>query len=265
VNDNPTPPRQLPPGYDPPATQGSHPTALRVEHQVIKPTVTYTLLAITGGIFLLQILSSQLLGFDVPESLGLKENTLIAQGQFWRLITPMFLHGSILHVSFNMYALYIFGQGLERYYGHIRFLALYFISGFAGNVLSMILTDAPSLGASTAIFGLLAAQGVFLYQNRGMLGTGARRALNNLITIAVLNLVIGLSPEIDNWGHVGGLIGGFLFSWFAGPVMSVTGQIPYASLTDTRQDRLVIFTTIWVALIFIGLALITIGIRTGLI
>jgi rhomboid protease GluP len=110
------------------------------------------------------------LGFDVPAALGMKVNELIIHGQIWRLITPVLLHGSILHLGFNMYALYILGPGLERFYGHWRFLTLYLLAGFAGNVMSFIFSPNPSLGASTAIFGLLGAQGVFLYHNRGIYG-----------------------------------------------------------------------------------------------
>ncbi len=190
------------------------------------PWVSYTLLAVTIGVYIAQTLSQFLFNIDWPAQLGLKINLAIAQGQLWRLITPMFLHGSILHIAFNMYALYIFGPGLERYFGRARFLALYGLSGFAGNVASLMFSTANSLGSSTAIFGLLGAQGVFVYQNRELLGKGARRALNNIISIAAINLLIGLSPQIDNWGHIGGLIGGSLFAWFAGPILRVTGTVP---------------------------------------
>ena len=133
-----------------------------------------------------------------------------------------------MHIAFNLYALFIFGPGLERYYGHGRYLALFLISGFAGNVASFLFSPAPSLGASTAIFGLLGAEGVFLYQNRSLLGRGAQRALTNLIVLAVINLVLGMQPGIDNWGHIGGLIGGTLFASFGGPVLRVDGSLPVA-------------------------------------
>ena len=176
-------------------------------------------------------------GVDLPAMLGMKENELILSGQLWRLFTPMLLHGSILHLGFNMYALYIFGPGLERHYGHVRFLALFVLSGFAGNVFSFLFTDSPSLGSSTAIFGLLGAEAVFLYQNRKIYGSVGQRALINLVVIAVINLVIGLSPGIDNWGHIGGLLGGALFAWYAGPLLQVEGVYPYQSLVDQRQKK----------------------------
>ena len=163
------------------------------------PFVTYTIAAIVILIYLLQA-GTQFIGqgVDLPALWGMKINQAIIAGQYWRLITPVFLHGSILHIAFNMYALFIFGPGLERYYGHGRFVALFFISGFAGNVASFLFSTAPSLGSSTAIFGLLGAEGVFLYRNRELFGRSAQRALINLITVAVINLVIGMQPGIDN-------------------------------------------------------------------
>jgi rhomboid protease GluP len=150
----------------PPPPVSSSPGTVLVELPKTRPIVTYTLLAVTIFIYILQEAGKALYGVDLVTGWGLKVNEMILQGQFWRLITPMFLHGSILHIAFNMYALLAIGPGLERYYGHTRILALYFISGFAGNVASFMFSAAPSLGSSTAIFGLLGAEGVFLYRNQ---------------------------------------------------------------------------------------------------
>jgi rhomboid protease GluP len=229
----------------------------------VPPTATYVLLGITVLVFLAQMASQSLLGGDLPAALGLKVNSLIAQGEVWRLITPLFLHASILHIGFNMYALYLFGPGLERHFGHARFLALYFLSGFAGNVMSMIFSPAPSLGASTAIFGLLGAEGVFLYQNRKLFGSFARRALTNIVLIAVINLAIGFSPGIDNWGHLGGLIAGTLFAWLGGPILEVQGILPNLSLSDQREEREVLVAGLVVGVLFAGAAAATIYFRGG--
>lgn len=237
---NPTPPNQEDerwapaPGSQPPpildAPSGTRPVKLPGEPTI----VVYTLLGLTILVFLLQMASEWVYRVDLPAAYGMKVNDLILRGQLWRLFTPMFLHGSLLHIGFNMYALYIFGRGLEAHYGHGRFLALYLVSGFAGNVMSFLFSQAPSLGSSTAIFGLLAAEGVFLYQNREVFGRSAQRALGNIVTIAVINFIIGLSPGIDNWGHLGGLLGGALFSYSAGPLLKVQGVYPYLSLHDER-------------------------------
>jgi rhomboid protease GluP len=209
-----------------------------------RPYVTYTLLALNIIIFLLQAAGEFWFGFDVIAGLGLKVNELIRQGQYWRLFTPMFLHGSILHLGFNMYALYIFGPGLERYYRHGRFLLLFLLGGFAGNVFSFMFSASPSLGSSTAIFGLLGAEGVFLYHNQKVFGGVARRALTNIIIIALVNFMIGLSPGIDNWGHMGGLIGGTIFAWLGGPLLEVRGISPDLRVEDIRETRDVILATV---------------------
>jgi rhomboid protease GluP len=219
------------------------------------PYVTYTIAAITILVYAFQA-GSQAFGQDMPALWGMKINEAIVAGQFWRLITPVFLHGSILHLGFNMYALFIFGPGLERYYGHGRYIALYFLSGFAGNVASFLFSTAPSLGSSTAIFGLLGAEGVFLYRNRELFGSSAQRALVNLIVIAVINLVIGMQPGIDNWGHIGGLVGGVMFAWFGGPVLRVAGNYPDLTLSDERQGGAVLRAGLGVFALFAILAML---------
>jgi rhomboid protease GluP len=225
--------------------------------------VTYVLLGLTILVYLLQVGTEFAFGVDLPAAYGLKRNDLIAQGQLWRLITPVFLHGSILHIGFNMYALYIFGPGLERHFGHARYTALYFLSGFGGNVISMMFTVNPSLGSSTAIFGLLGAQGMFLFQNQEVLGRIARRALSNIISVALINLLIGLSPGIDNWGHLGGLAGGTLFTWLGGPLLSVEGVFPPYSLVDRRESGDVLRAILIVGLFFVFLVVGALYLRAG--
>ena len=227
----------------------------------VTPYVTYALLGFTMAVFLAQQVSQLLFGGDIPATLGLKVNGLIAQGQYWRLFTPMFLHGSLLHIGFNMYALYILGPGLERHFGNWRFLLLYLLSGFAGNVASFMFSEVPSLGSSTAIFGLLGAEGVFLYANRLVLGGVARRALNNIVFVALINLLIGLSPGIDNWGHLGGLVGGTLFAWLGGPILSVEGLFPDLSLVDKRELREVVLAGLGVGALFLFLTAATLYIN----
>ena len=235
---------------EPSRTNGAAPPRIPIKLPDIRPTVTYTLLGITVAIFVLHLGTEYLLGVDVPAYYGLKINQLIASGQLWRLLTPMLLHGSIIHIAFNMYALSKIGPRLERYYGHWRFLSLYVLSGFGGNVFSMMFTEAPSLGSSTAIFGLIGAQGVFFYHNREIFGAATRAALNGIITIAAVNLIIGLNPGIDNWGHIGGLIGGIAFAWLGGSVLQVTGIYPDMSLIDRRSSNEILQAVGVVALFF---------------
>jgi len=250
-------PQEGPP-QPPPSTQ-----RIPISAPSNRPVVTYTLLVITILIFLLQSAGEYLFSYDLVASLGMKVNEMIVQGQYWRLFTPMFLHGSILHLGFNMYALYIFGPGLERYYGHGRFILLFILGGFVGNVFSFMFSASPSLGSSTAIFSLLAAEGVFLYQNQKVFGGVARRALNNIIMIAVVNLIIGLSPGIDNWGHMGGLLGGAIFAFLGGPILKVEGLAPNLRIVDSRETSDVIRAALVDILIFGALAVSTIYMRSG--
>jgi rhomboid protease GluP len=183
-------------------------------------------------------------------------------GQLWRLITPILLHDNsfpFFHILFNMYALYIFGVNLERYFGHRRYLLLYLLGGFSGNVLSFLVSSQRytySVGASTAIFGLLGAEAIFLIQNRKLFAGQFRRAISNIIFVAVINLfVIGSLPGIDNMGHIGGLLGGLIFTSFAGPRWEVEGIPPALNLVDRRSFREIVVGAATVILIFGALAM----------
>lgn len=235
---------------------------ITIKLPIAKPWVAYSLLGITITIYLLQMLSQAVFqGIDYPAALGAKINAAIQAGQFWRLITPMLLHGSILHIGFNMYALYVIGPGLERYYGHKRFLALYLLSAFTGNVASFVLSSAASLGASTAIFGLVTAEGIFIYKNRFLFGKKAQSMLINIGSIVVINLLLGLNPGIDNWGHLGGLIGGLAFSWFSGPAYKIGGLPPEYQLEDQVPPERGWQTALAVALVFVVIVIMTINLR----
>ena len=249
--------RQLP-DRSPPRPAGR---VIRLPQRV--PYVTYGLLALSVLVYLLQLATQAAWGQDLPAALGLKVNQLILQGQYWRLLSPMLLHGSFIHLGFNMYALNILGRRLERFFGHSRFLGLYLISGFAGNILSFLLTDAPSLGSSTAIFGLLGAEGVFIYQHRKLFGEQFEAGLRQIIMVAAVNILIGLSPGIDNWGHIGGLAGGILFSWFGGPVLEIEGISPRLELVDQRSESTTGLVFVILGLLLALLVGLVITLRTG--
>ena len=235
------------------------PVQVQIQLPALVPKVTYAVIGFTVFAYLLQILSVAVLGYAVNdidwlEILGARINGPIRAGEIWRFITPAFLYGSTAHIFFNVYALVSISSFMERQLGHPRFLSLYFLSAFSGNVFSFLLgrEDGLSVGASTAIFGLIAAEGVFFYQNRELFGGQARKALNNTAFIIIVNLLIGLSPGIDNWGHLGGLFGGALFSWLAGTRWTVTGSPPQLQLEDRREIREV-FTGAGIVLMLFGM------------
>ncbi len=178
---------------------------------------TLAIIGFTVFVFALQTASNLLLGGDLLLTLGAKVNTAISAGQIWRLVTPIFLHIGILHVGVNMYSLYIVGPPVERLFGLRRMLVIYLLSGVAGVGFSLAFSSAPSAGASGAIFGLLGALGGFLFLHRSLFGRAGSLQLRQIILVAVLNLAIGLSPGIDNWGHLGGLLAGLALAYAIGP------------------------------------------------
>ncbi|MDK1028428.1 MAG: rhomboid family intramembrane serine protease [Anaerolineae bacterium] len=223
-----TPPESSPPRAAPPAR-------LPINLPAAVPRVTYVIIGVTVVAYLLQLLSQFLIGYDLLILLGAKSNEFIRSGQLWRFLTPMLLHGSLIHIGFNMYALTIFGTNLERRYGHGRYILLYLLGGFAGSVFSFLFTEANSIGASGAVFGLIGAEGIFFYKNRKLFGNRAKGAINNIIFVVVFNLFLGLQLSgIDNWAHIGGLMGGLIFAWFAGPQWQVGGISPNLQVADTR-------------------------------
>lgn len=135
----------------------------------------------------------------------------IRAGEYYRLFTGAFLHGNILHLLCNMYALYILGSQLESFIGKAKYLCVYLFSAICASLMSMIfLENGISIGASGAIFGVMGAIVYFGYHYRVYLGNVVR---TSLIPVIVLNLILGFSMKgIDNWAHIGGLIGGFLIT-----------------------------------------------------
>ncbi|MCI9585729.1 MAG: rhomboid family intramembrane serine protease [Bacilli bacterium] len=171
-----------------------------------KPVITYALIIINVIIYFL----SNMFGFVDDFAVN---RYYIINGEYYRLITGMFLHANLFHLIFNCYALYIIGMQLESFLGKWRYIIVYLLSGLAGSALSIFMSTGFSVGASGAIFGLLGALLYFGYHYRVYLETVVK---SQIIPLIVLNLIIGLMPGIDNWAHIGGLIGGVFATMFVG-------------------------------------------------
>src|SRR5262245_25026515 len=151
---------------------------------------------------------------------GAKLNLLIDEGQWFRFVTPIFIHIGLLHIASNSYALWIIGPLVERLYGSARFLMIYLLSGVAGGaggylwVEMQFKPDVPSAGASGAIFGLFGLLAVFGFKYRTELPPNFRKAIRSgIVPVILINLFIGVSiPFIDNAAHIGGLIAGGLLA-----------------------------------------------------
>jgi membrane associated rhomboid family serine protease len=260
-------PRQQPqstplvPGGDP--RPGAPRQRVRLQLPTPQPTFTYVLLGAIIVVYLLgQIFPEPpqrvVMGYRVTNTEDwmvvafAKVNQFILQdGQVYRLLTSMFLHSGIAHLFFNGWALYVIGQDIERLFGHVRFLLIYFLGGLTASVASMILSpEAWSVGASGAIFAIFGAEMVFLYRNRVLFGELARRRLTTLLYLLALNLFIGVFANtvnsatgaglIDNWAHVGGFLGGLALAWLLGPLFKAAPPVSVPSETPGTPSGVMI-------------------------
>jgi len=176
-----------------------------------KATITKIIIGINIFMYLITaFLSKSILSSDIRVLvfLGAKANSFINNGEYYRLITSMFLHGGLIHLALNMYALNSIGPLIENYFGKVKYLIIYFISGILSSYFSYLFSPSVSIGASGAIFGVLGATLIIAYKNRKR---GGKEFLNNIISVIVVNLILGFSiPNVDNFGHIGGLIGGII-------------------------------------------------------
>jgi membrane associated rhomboid family serine protease len=144
----------------------------------------------------------------------------VAAGEWWRIGTAAFLHLGLLHILFNMYALWLFGPIMEQMYGHVEFAVIYLLCALGGNVLTVLAApDVPAVGASGAIFGLFGLAFIVSRRRHLLLGPEARAMLSRVGTLLVLNLFITFTVPFISWtGHVGGLLVGAAIGLVLAPV-----------------------------------------------
>jgi len=207
----------------------------------------HLLIGINISLFVLSLLLSFLAGSIGPNPdpviinyLGaLNPSLVIAQGEYWRVISAIFLHASVLHIVLNMWALWQIGKIVEIYYGDKMLLTTYILSGVMGSVFSMLnLGYSFSVGASGAVFGLLGLLlAGTLVQKR--FGLQLPFTVSDLLPSILLTLMVGLNPMlgIDNWAHIGGLVAGFVLGMIIPP-----HQVSFASRRDLLQKVLFIFS-----------------------
>lgn len=196
------------------------------------PTVTYVLIFANIAMFVATIAYGWLVygtfngsqNISVLVDLGAKVNEYIAAGEWWRLFTAMFLHIGVLHLLFNLYALYAIGALVEGYFGHLRFALIYLLGGLFGSLGSYAFSPSISAGASGAIFAITGAAAVYFFRYRDNFGARGRAVLQNIVLVIVINMAFGIAGQgVDNWGHFGGLVGGLVLAW---------GLLPHYRLPD---------------------------------
>ena len=181
-----------------------------------KPIITYSIIFICVLVFILMYV----LGNGSTDNytlllFGANLDALTKNGDYYRLLTSMFLHIGIMHLLCNMYSLYIIGKEVENVFGKVKYLIIYLLSGIAGSILSLAFNhNTICAGASGAIFGLLGALLYFGYYYRPYLGATLTRSI---IPVIAINLIVGfLDSGIDNSAHIGGLVGGLLVAMAVG-------------------------------------------------
>lgn len=190
-------------------------TEMKLKRLSYKPYVTYSFLAIQLVLFLLMTLFFG--GSENPNTLilfGAKWGPYIVAGEWWRLVMPIFLHIGWMHLIINSVCIYYIGIHLEKIFGHWRFALIYLLSGIAGNIASFAFSDAISAGASTSIFGLFAT--TLMLAETFKNNPYYRESAKTFGLLIVFNFISGFlsmgGGNVDNAGHIGGLVGGFLIA-----------------------------------------------------
>ena len=207
------------------------------------PYITYTLIAINIFIFILQFFFN--MDKELIDKYSLYGPLVRDFKEYYRLITSGFLHSDILHISLNMYALYILGTQLESYLGKAKYLIVYFFSLILGSLMSITFSGNSyySIGASGAIFGIMGGLIAFGYHYRVYLGTALKEQIFPLV---ILNLVLGfMIPGIDYFDHIGGLIAGFLITMALG--------VKYKSNNMERINGIITTIIFTIFMIYMGL------------
>jgi len=242
----------------PSSTEATSSSLSRFYLKLAPPHVTYALIALNVLAFIIMI------GYGFREyntwsgpedmrvlvDLGAKVNNLIVNGEIWRLLSATFLHIGAIHLLMNLYALYAFGPMVEGYFGHARFLAIYIIAGLLGSIASFAFSQAVSAGASGAVFGLAGAIIVYFLRYRNNFGSRGRAILQNMLMVIGINLVFGLSMRgIDNWGHMGGLVGGAIAAFGLLPKytqLTARQMLPQGEPQQLPEEERTVFNIGWV-------------------
>jgi len=178
-----------------------------------KSKMVWLILIFNGIAFVMLMLAGGSTDPDVLIRFGALSSNLISEGQYWRLITCIFLHANLMHLGVNAFSLFIFGPTAEIFFGRIKFLLIYLIAGIGGSATSYVFIDPRSIGvgASGAVFGVLGAIAVYYYLNNHIYGKYGRGMMAGIGVIVLLNLGFGFTVEgVDNWAHIGGLVFGIL-------------------------------------------------------
>jgi rhomboid protease GluP len=188
------------------------------------PPGTLAIIALLVGVLVWQLGSGALRSEAGIVDAGALVRNRVLEGEYWRMLSATLLHGGFDHLLGNCVALYILGMAGEHALGAWRVLVLYVASGLAGSLASVLTGPGPSVGASGAICGLMGGVVVILYKYRRTYHVRDKEIGLVLAGWAAYTIVIGaLDPQIDNWAHLGGLVGGAVVALGVRPKVSQAG------------------------------------------
>ena len=188
--------------------QKSRKDAMETDH-ILEPKKPYVTVGIIIVLAIIYLYSAMTNSDTLAYYFGVNRY-FIREGEVYRLLTGTLIHIDLLHLLCNAYALFVIGSMVERYYGRKKFAIIYLVSAITGSLLSICMSDGFSIGASGAIFGLFGSILYFGYHYRVYFGNVI---IGRIVPVIIINLALGfMLSGIDNFAHIGGLIGGFLVS-----------------------------------------------------
>ncbi|KAI4375234.1 hypothetical protein MLD38_013129 [Melastoma candidum] len=213
----------------------------RVPQQLDEPSNVYLISIIASvniAVFLFEIASpvksSSLDLFSLPLLYGAKVNDLILLGEWWRLITPMFLHSGILHMGLGCWALATFGTKVCKGYGPFTFLLIYFLGGISGNLTSFLHTPDPTVGGTGPTFAMIGAWLIYQMQNKDELSKEvSEKMFQKAVITTALSFVLSNFGPIDDWTHLGAAVTGIVYGYFTCPTL----QMDDASATSSSGQK----------------------------
>lgn len=201
------------------------------------------LVAINIAVYLFELASpvrsSDIESVSLPLLYGAKINELILDGEWWRLITPTFLHSGLLHVAFSSWALLTFAPLVDRAYGSLAFCMIYFLGGICGNLMSFFHTPDATIGGTGPVFSIIGSWVVYLFQNREAIGEDtADIMIQKVVLASVISVGLSFLTPIDDWTHLGAACAGLIFGILVCPVVltNAPSEKLLSELADDGQE-----------------------------
>ncbi|KAK7381104.1 hypothetical protein VNO78_33628 [Psophocarpus tetragonolobus] len=217
------------------------------------------LVSVNIAVFLFEIASpirtSDLELFSIPLLYGAKINHLIMVGEWWRLVTPMFLHAGIFHMALSCWALVTFGPQVCKGYGSFTFFLIYILGGVACNFTSFLHTPDPTVGGTGPVFAIIGAWFMYQIQNKDVIASDASESLfQKAVIITALAFILSHFGPIDEWSHFGAAFTGMAYGFLTSPILELndtssgTGQEEGLKLVRKYGDS---FKSLFIFTLFI--------------